>query len=118
MFVLRTLLTLFLDSYIILLSVTQINLDRSGSEWLRVVPWGLKKLLNFIKDNYDNPPVYITENGMSDRKSSMQDGHRIYYYKRYINNVLRGEKNITTRCYPFHSLHRELLWCSLCHNTE
>ena len=66
------------------------NVSSSGSGWLRVVPWGLRKLLNFIKDNYDNPPVFITENGMSDRNSSMQDGHRIYYYKHYINNVLRG----------------------------
>ncbi|CAG7819469.1 unnamed protein product, partial [Allacma fusca] len=29
----------------------------SGTSWLKVVPWGFRKLLNWIKDTYDNPEV-------------------------------------------------------------
>ena len=56
-----------------------------------MVPWGLRNLLNYIKDNYGNPPVMITENGISDRNSTLQDEHRVNYYREYINNVLKGE---------------------------
>ena len=63
---------------------------RSGSSWLKVVPWGLRRLLNFIKDNYNDPEIIITENGMSDRNSTIQDDHRIYYYRHYINEMLKG----------------------------
>ena len=64
---------------------------RSGSSWLRSVPWGLRELLNYIRVNYNNPPVMITENGASDRNSSIEDTHRVNFYRDYINNVLRGE---------------------------
>jgi hypothetical protein len=30
------------------------------------VPWGLRKLLIWIKEKYQNVPVFITENGFAD----------------------------------------------------
>lgn len=54
------------------------------------VPWGLRKLLNWIKDEYGNPPLIITENGMSDHNGTTADQHRIDFYNGYINNVLKG----------------------------
>ncbi len=30
--------------------------------WLYVVPWGMEKLLVWIKNRYNNPPIIITEN--------------------------------------------------------
>jgi lactase-phlorizin hydrolase len=68
---------------------------QSGSDWLRVVPWGIRKLLVFIRDNYGNPEVYITENGVSDdadHQGSLQDQPRIDFYEGYINNVLKAIK--------------------------
>ena len=64
---------------------------RSGSSWLKVTPWGLRKALNWIRNHYGNLPIYITENGISDKNGSLQDDHRIFYYKHYLNNVLKGE---------------------------
>ncbi|XP_064605858.1 lactase/phlorizin hydrolase-like [Liolophura sinensis] len=62
----------------------------SGSEWLRVVPWGFRRLLVWIKQNYGDVPIMVTENGVSDRNGSLTDDHRIYYYKHYINEMLKA----------------------------
>lgn len=43
-----------------------------------------------MRNHYGNVPIYITENGISDRNGSLHDDHRIFYYKHYINNVLKG----------------------------
>jgi lactase-phlorizin hydrolase len=63
---------------------------RSGSDWLKVTPVGIRRMLNWVKFTYGDFPIYITENGISDRNGSLEDQHRIFYYKHYINNVLKG----------------------------
>jgi lactase-phlorizin hydrolase len=45
----------------------------------QVVPWGFRKLLKWIKKEYNNPPVIVTENGVSDL-TVHNDTLRIYYY--------------------------------------
>jgi len=65
----------------------------SGSSWLRITPWGLRKLLNYIKDRYNNPDIIITENGYSDKNGYLDDSMRVYYYKYNINNVLKAIKD-------------------------
>ena len=67
---------------------------RSGSDWLKVTPVGIRRMLNWVKFTYGDFPIYITENGVSDRNGSLQDEHRIFYYKHYINNVFKGQLNI------------------------
>jgi beta-glucosidase/6-phospho-beta-glucosidase/beta-galactosidase len=46
---------------------------------LQVVPWGLRKLLNWIANEYNNPPVLITENGFSDQ-GELDDIDRVDYH--------------------------------------
>lgn len=48
-------------------------------------------MLNWIKNEYGNPPLYITENGVSDHNGTLQDQHRIEFYELYINNVMKGQ---------------------------
>lgn len=63
----------------------------SGSFWLKITPFGFRKILKFIKDEYGNPPVYVTENGISERGAvDLNDMHRTHYYKNYINQALKG----------------------------
>lgn len=63
----------------------------SGSFWLKITPFGFRKILKFIKDEYGNPPVYVTENGISERgEVDLNDIHRTHYYKNYINQALKG----------------------------
>merc|ERR1711976_245858 len=50
----------------------------SGSTWLWVTPFGMRDILVHIKDKYNNPGVFITENGVSDRNGSLTDEHRVF----------------------------------------
>jgi len=36
---------------------------QANSIWLYIVPSGMRKLMNYVKERYNSPPVYITENG-------------------------------------------------------
>lgn len=31
--------------------------------WLNVYPQGMRKIVNYIKDRFNNTPMFITENG-------------------------------------------------------
>ncbi|XP_023634159.1 beta-glucosidase 10 [Capsella rubella] len=58
-------------------------------------PWGLEGVLKSIKDSYNNPPIYILENGMPMEHDSLmlQDTRRIEYIQAYIGAVLKAIKN-------------------------
>lgn len=43
------------------------------------VPWGFRKLLVWIRDQYRNPPLVVTENGFADH-GELDDQNRIKYY--------------------------------------
>ena len=65
----------------------------SGSSWLKVSPFGFRRILNFIKEEYGNPPIIITENGISERGPvNLTDIHRSHYFDSYINQLLKGIK--------------------------
>lgn len=60
----------------------------------RFTPWGLRKLLNWIKNEYDNPLIYITENGYPDT-GELDDNLRVLFLKVNIfTNALRIIKKI------------------------
>lgn len=54
------------------------NWEKSQSKWLKVTPWALRKFLKWIKDKYNNPSIFITENGFSDN-GELDDFKRINY---------------------------------------
>lgn len=64
---------------------------RAKSEWLYSVPEGLRDLLNWIKNEYENPPVFITENGWSD-DGELEDDSRIEYLKSHLIAVSKAIK--------------------------
>ncbi len=46
--------------------------------------------MNWIKNEYGaSIPVYITENGFSDKIGNLDDMQREYYYKHNINQLLK-----------------------------
>ncbi|CAN4126673.1 unnamed protein product [Withania somnifera] len=65
--------------------------EKAASSWLYIVPWGIRKVLNYIAERYGNPPVYITENGMDDEAEGtsplhemLDDKLRVSYFKAYL----------------------------------
>ncbi|XP_018417300.1 PREDICTED: lactase-phlorizin hydrolase-like [Nanorana parkeri] len=64
----------------------------SGSIWLKVTPFGFRRILNWIKEQYNNPPIYVTENGISERGTNLNDKWRDHYFKHYVNAALKAAK--------------------------
>uniref|UniRef100_A0A5B7AWG1 Putative strictosidine beta-D-glucosidase n=2 Tax=cellular organisms TaxID=131567 RepID=A0A5B7AWG1_DAVIN len=67
----------------------------NGSGWINVYPEGIYKLLEYMKDKYNNPPVYITENGIDEANNvkltlaeARIDGNRKDYLEHHLRYVL------------------------------
>uniref|UniRef100_A0AAR2LX24 Lactase n=1 Tax=Pygocentrus nattereri TaxID=42514 RepID=A0AAR2LX24_PYGNA len=87
----------------------------SGSTWLKVTPPGFRKILNFIKNEYGSPPIYITENGISERGDmDLNDVHRIHYYESYLNQALKAYliDGVDIRGYTAWTLMDNLEWAA------
>ena len=51
----------------------------------------VRATLNWIKDQYDNVPVIITEQGKSDvGEANYEDDDRIIWLREYVDNILKG----------------------------
>nr|WIM01408.1 myrosinase 1-like protein [Limnephilus flavicornis] len=81
-----------------------------GTSWLKVVPWGLRKALLWLKVEYNNPEIVIFENGYSDLGGTNDTG-RIDYYKRYLNAMLDAmEEGVNVSGYTAWSLMDNFEW--------
>ncbi|XP_043705458.1 beta-glucosidase 42 [Telopea speciosissima] len=76
--------------------------EKAASVWLYIVPWGIKKLLKYVAERYQNPPIYVTENGMDDEADvtsslheMLDDKMRVGYFKGYLAAVAQA-----IRCVP------------------
>ncbi|XP_044014778.1 myrosinase 1-like [Aphidius gifuensis] len=64
--------------------------ETTGSNEKQVVPEGIGGILRKIKNDYNNPPVYILENGRAGcgNESDINDIDRIKYHYSYMKEVL------------------------------
>ncbi|KAM7494433.1 hypothetical protein LguiB_029042 [Lonicera macranthoides] len=76
--------------------------EKAASPWLYVVPWGIRKVLNYVAERYNNPPIYVTENGMDDEDNGTSQIHdmlddklRVSYFKGYLAAVAQAIKDGT-----------------------
>ncbi|XP_011823828.1 PREDICTED: lactase-like protein [Mandrillus leucophaeus] len=78
-----------------LIELVDPNWPDLGSKWLYSVPWGFRRLLNFAQTQYGDPPIYVMENGASQKFHCTQlcDEWRIQYLKGYINEMLKAIKD-------------------------
>uniref|UniRef100_A0A803T9V7 Lactase n=1 Tax=Anolis carolinensis TaxID=28377 RepID=A0A803T9V7_ANOCA len=69
---------------------------QTAAPWIYVVPWGLRRLLQFVSKDYTGSriPIYIAENGapVDDGSDFINDTMRMDYYRLYINEVLKAVK--------------------------
>ncbi|KAK4486106.1 hypothetical protein RD792_008774 [Penstemon davidsonii] len=68
---------------------------RANSYWLYIVPWGLYKAVNYIKERYGNPTMILAENGMDQAGNLtlpcvLNDTVRIDYYKSYLAELKKA----------------------------
>ena len=83
-----------------------------------VAPWGLRKMLCWIADRYDNPPVYITENGCSDPAAGiidpLDDRPRCDFIASYVEAALTAKEsdNVDLKGYFYWSLLDNFEWTS------
>ncbi|KAB5519660.1 hypothetical protein DKX38_023979 [Salix brachista] len=68
---------------------------QAGVKWLYIYLKGICKLLNYTKDQYRSPTIYITENGVDDvnnnassLKEALNDPVRENSYRNHLKNVL------------------------------
>lgn len=82
-----------------------------ASPWLKVTPFGLRRAVNWLYNRYQMP-IYVTENGFSDFIGNTDDLQRIYYYKHYINQLLKAVKldGVDVRGYYAWSLMDNFEW--------
>ncbi|KVH90866.1 Glycoside hydrolase, catalytic domain-containing protein [Cynara cardunculus var. scolymus] len=72
---------------------------QGGTDWLRAYPQGIHDLLVYIKNNYNNPTIYVTENGVDEPnnaslslRSVLQDDFRVQYYFGHLQKLLQAIK--------------------------
>ncbi|KAJ8638097.1 hypothetical protein MRB53_012364 [Persea americana] len=66
---------------------------RAGTfSWIYVYPKGLRELLRYTKERYDNPTIYITENGVPDINNktlplheALEDDMRLNYHRGHLS---------------------------------
>ncbi|XP_008058972.1 lactase-phlorizin hydrolase [Carlito syrichta] len=78
----------------------------------RAVAWGMRRLLNWIKEEYGDIPIYITENGAGLTNPKLEDTDRIFYHKTYINEALKAYRldGVDLRGYSAWSLMDNFEW--------
>uniref|UniRef100_A0A672FSS5 Lactase n=1 Tax=Salarias fasciatus TaxID=181472 RepID=A0A672FSS5_SALFA len=85
--------------------------NATASDWISSVPWGLRRLLNYISTVYlqtRKVPIYITGNGMPTENTGdiINDQSRIQYLRSYINEALKAVKqdNVDVQRFTVQSL--------------
>ena len=63
--------------------------SRNGPDKGKVVPWGIRKVLNWIKAHYD-ATVAVTIYSRLD-SSDTNDQNRVEYIKTHANEILKGK---------------------------
>ncbi|KAF3958904.1 hypothetical protein CMV_016230 [Castanea mollissima] len=68
-------------------------------DWLYVYPKGIRELMLYIKKNYNNPMIYITENGIATENNSslpikdvLKDSLRIRYHYAHLSYLSKAIK--------------------------
>uniref|UniRef100_H2YTH5 beta-glucosidase n=1 Tax=Ciona savignyi TaxID=51511 RepID=H2YTH5_CIOSA len=90
------------------------NLVHPTPDWLQIVPWGMRRLLNWLDREYGHPTIYITENGVGTSDATVDDQIRVNFYKAYINEALKAQQldGVDLRGYTAWSLMDNFEWNS------
>ncbi|CAI0450272.1 unnamed protein product [Linum tenue] len=72
---------------------------QAASKWLYIYPNGIEELVMYTKEKYNNPLIYITENGVDEVNNeglslehALADETRIYYYHQHLASLNKAIK--------------------------
>ncbi|CAH1423813.1 unnamed protein product [Lactuca virosa] len=94
--------------------------ESTALDWLYIYPQGMEKMVIYLKNRYNNIPIFITENGLgvmnqpdSNVDSCLKDDKRIEYMKSYLDALLSAiRKAADVRGYFAWSLLDNFEWLS------
>ncbi|KAM4084647.1 hypothetical protein ACB094_08G148400 [Castanea mollissima] len=73
---------------------------KAASDWLYVYPRGIRDILLYTKKKYNNPLIFITENGIDEfndatlsLKEALADNYRIDFYYQHFQYLHRAIKD-------------------------
>ncbi|CAH1269389.1 LCTL [Branchiostoma lanceolatum] len=88
-----------------------------GIFFINVVPWGFRKVLNYMQNRYQVPLIYVTENGyheehMGEGQYDMKDARRSCYHAAHINELRKAivHDGVNVRSYTVWCLMDNLEW--------
>ncbi|KAL0346887.1 UNVERIFIED_CONTAM: Oleuropein beta-glucosidase [Sesamum calycinum] len=92
--------------------------EQAGSEWLYIVPHGIRDLLLHIKNKYNDPVIYITENGVDEKNDptlpvsrARIDKTRIRYHQEHFAYMRQAmDKGVNLKGYFLWSLFDNYEW--------
>ncbi|KAI7752381.1 hypothetical protein M8C21_030114, partial [Ambrosia artemisiifolia] len=89
-------------------------------DWIYVYPEGLEKMVTYLKNRYNNTPMFVTENGFGEMhqpdssiNSFLNDNKRVEYMKSYLDALISAmRKGADIRGYIAWSLLDNFEWLS------
>ncbi|KAI3443430.1 hypothetical protein Pfo_000095, partial [Paulownia fortunei] len=92
--------------------------EQAGSDWLFIVPYGIYKLLTHTKDTYNDPLIYITENGVDEKNNknlpvtrARKDDYRIKFHQDHLSYVKQAlDYGVNVKGYILWSLFDNYEW--------
>jgi len=96
--------------------ISEKGFPNAQSNWLFSVPWGFRKLLNWVDKRYNRPPIYVTENGWSLNAKTSDEGkadrQRLEFYANYTSEMRKAivEDGVDVRGYFAWSLLDNFEW--------
>ncbi|CAK7339252.1 unnamed protein product [Dovyalis caffra] len=93
---------------------------KAASSWLYVYPRGIRDLLLYVKKEYNDPLIYITENGVDEfnngsltLKEALVDNMRVEYYYQHLSFLQKAIKDgVNVKGYFAWSLLDNFEWIS------
>lgn len=91
--------------------------DLTDMQWA-VVPWGCRKMLQWIAERYSNPDIYITENGCAfddpvNDAGQVLDQRRVEFYQSYLEECAKAiESGVNLKGYFAWSFMDNFEWAS------
>ncbi|GMY22302.1 beta-glucosidase 17-like isoform X3 [Fagus crenata] len=89
--------------HVLLSHATTVKLYRekyqTPSGWLYIYPRGIRELVLYVKENFNYPPIIVTENGFSDVNNNslpiqdaLNDSLRLKYHQLYLSSLIKAIK--------------------------